>query len=104
MPDRGWRRKADSLLRLANDQAGKPEGELARAMLRRIIAKHPELTMGYEPLREFAMSDIGYMLRNGISTGGSWTGHNLKDAARLMVADYRQRIEAFKDRPIGLLN
>ncbi len=105
MPDgTSWRRKADSLLRLANDQAGKPEGELAREMLRRIIAKHPELTMGYEPLREFAMSDIGYMLRNGISTGGSWTGHNVKDAVRLMVADYRQRIAAHKGQPTAQLN
>ena len=104
MTDQGWKRKADALLRLANDQAGKPEGELAREMLRRLISRHPDITMAYKPMREFAMSDVGFMLRNGIETGGSWTGRNLNEAISIMIADYRTRIERFKDRPIGLLN
>ena len=105
MPNKAdWKRKADALLRLAEDQAGKPEGELAREMLRRLISRHPEVTMAYEPMREFAMGDVAFMRKKGISTDGTWTGRNLQDAIALMIGDYRQRIEAFKDKPIGLLN
>jgi hypothetical protein len=79
-----------------------PEGELARQMLHRLIEKHPEITMSYQPLREFAMGDVGFMLKHGISTEGSWTGRNLNEAIRLMIDDYRRRIAGHR-RPIGLL-
>lgn len=98
-PDRAkWQRKVDALIRLAEDQAGKPEGDLARQKLRQILRRHPE-ARAYEPLQAFTLRDVGYMRRHGISTGGSWTGGNLAEAIALMIADYRGRIVEFQNRP-----
>ena len=93
-----WQRKVDALLRLAEDQRGTPEGDLAREKLRRILRRHPE-ARAYEPLQAFTLRDVAYMKRHGISTGGSWTGANLGEAIALMVADYRRRIVEFQNRP-----
>ena len=37
-----WRQKAEALARLAEDQAGTPEGRLAEEMLAKILRNHPE--------------------------------------------------------------
>jgi len=91
-----WKRKVRALTRLAEDQRGKPEGDLAREKLLQIINKYPGAAQ-YKPVVELAkkdltMADIGWMKRHGISTDGSWTGGNLFEAIALMEADYKQRI------------
>ena len=91
-----WKRKVDALIRLAEDQAGKPEGEVARAKLRQILEKHPWAAQEHKPLEDFAVSDLGYMARVGISREGSWTAGNVAGAIALMIADYEQRIEKHK--------
>lgn len=91
-----WQSKIDALIRLAKDQAGKPEGELARAKLQQILDKYPWAAQQYQPLADFAVSDLKYMMRVGISHQGSWTGRNLQEALRIMVADYKQRIEEYE--------
>ena len=88
----GWKRKIDALLRLAEDQAGKPEGDLARQKLDAILAKHPE-ARDYEPVKQFMLKDVGYMKRVGIDTGGSWTGANMTEAIAMMITEYQRRIE-----------
>lgn len=45
MKDR-WKTKVDALIRLAEDQAGKPEGELAREKLASILKEHPGQPLG----------------------------------------------------------
>jgi hypothetical protein len=97
-----WKGKVQALIRLAEDQAGKPEGELAREKLRQILEKYPEARQ-YKPIRVFILKDIGYMRQHGISTEGSWTGANLQEAIALMVADYRQRIAEREASPVGLI-
>jgi hypothetical protein len=91
-----WQRKADALIRLAEDQRGKPEGDLARQKLLDIINAHPE-AFEYQPLLDFAhreltLRDVGEMERRGISTEGSWTAPTLEGAVKLMVADYKRRL------------
>ena len=95
-----WKRKVDALILLAEDQAGKPEGDLAREKLRAILDKHPEARQ-YELVKQFMMGDLTRMRRAGISTDGSWTGRNLAEALALMTADYAQRLR--KQTPILLL-
>jgi hypothetical protein len=95
-----WKRRVQALTRLAEDQRGKPEGDVARQKLLYILNKYPE-ARDYEPVKELVrkditLRDIGYMRRNNISTAGSWTGGNLQQAIKLMEADYRQRIERHK--------
>jgi hypothetical protein len=92
-----WKSKVQALIRLAEDQEGKPEGELAREKLRLILEKYPEARQ-YQPVREFMLKDVGYMKRHGIPTEGSWTGGNLQEAIALMVADYRRRIAEHKGK------
>jgi len=41
--DDDWRRKVDALARLAKDQKGKPEGDVAAQKLRAIMDTHPEV-------------------------------------------------------------
>lgn len=89
-----WKRKVDALIRLAEDQAGKPEGDVAKAKLKQILDKHPWAAQEHKPLGDFAVSNLGYMARVGISREGSWTGGNLQHAIALMIADYKQRIES----------
>jgi len=91
-----WKRKVDALIRLAEDQAGKPEGEVAKAKLKQILDKHPWAAQEHKPLEDFAVSNLGYMARVGISREGSWTGGDLQHAISLMIADYEQRIERHK--------
>jgi hypothetical protein len=91
-----WQRKADALIRLAEDQRGKPEGDLARQKLLDILNAHPE-AFGYQPLvdfahRELTLRDVGEMKRRGIPTAGSWTAPTLEGAVRLMVEDYKRRL------------
>lgn len=90
-----WKRKVQALMRLAEDQAGKPEGQLARQKLRQILKKYPQ-AREYEPVRVFMARDIVAMKRMGISTEGSWTGRNLQEAIALMMADYGTRLERAK--------
>ena len=86
-----WQRKVNALILLAEDQAGKPEGEVARQKLRLILDKYPEARQ-YEPVKQFMMSDLARMKQAGISTNGSWTGRNLAEALSLMTTDYAQRL------------
>ena len=97
MKDR-WKTKVDALIRLAEDQAGKPEGELAREKLAGILEKHPEAVQ-YQPLQDLAWRDITTrdvvaMHRAGISTDGSWTGATPAEAMFKMLDDYYQRMVA----------
>jgi hypothetical protein len=95
-----WKRKVQALIRLADDQRGKPEGDLARQKLLSILNKYPE-AREYQPVQELArrdltLKDVGYMKRNLIPITGSWTGANLQQAIKLMEADYRERIRRHK--------
>lgn len=90
-----WKRKVQSLARLAEDQRGKPEGELAREKMCHILERYPE-ARDYGPVKEFMMSDLAYMYHHDISTDGSWTGMNIQEAVALMSADYRQRIDEYQ--------
>ena len=90
-----WKSKADALLRLAEDQKGKPEGELARQKLKEILANHPEARQ-YEPLQKFMLSDLKEMKMKNISTDGKWTGRNLQEALAMMTLDYRKRLAMHK--------
>ena len=98
-----WKRKADALARLAEDQRGKPEGDLARQKLQEIIANHPE-AREYQPVkdlfaRDLELKDIGAMRMAGISTEGSWGGRTLAEALAAMTQDYKARIAGYQDRP-----
>lgn len=102
MTDNKWRRKADALARLAEDQRGKPEGDLARQKLQEIIANHPE-AREYQPVkdlfaRDLELKDVGMMHRMGISTAGSWSGSTIAEALAAMSQDYKARIMAYRDR------
>lgn len=97
-----WKRKAAALAQLAEDQRGKPEGDLARQKLLEIINNHPEAA-NYEPVRELAqrditLGDVARMKRDGISTEGRWEGATFIEAYAAMVADYWQRIDAHEGR------
>ena len=81
MKDR-WQTKVDALIRLAEDQKGKPEGDLAREKLLSILQKHPE-AVTYKPIvdlawRDITIKDVVTMHRRGISTDGFWTGATLQ--------------------------
>ncbi len=96
MPKDRWQTKADTLIRLADDQRGKPEGDLACEKLLQIINKHSE-SFTYQPLidfaeREFTLQNLKEMKQQGISTDGCWTGNTLDDAIGMMVADYKRRL------------
>ena len=98
-----WKRKADALARLAEDQRGKPEGELARQKLQEIIANHPE-AREYQPVkdlfaRDLELKDIGAMRMAGIATAGSWSGRTIGEALAAMSQDYKSRIAGYLDRP-----
>jgi len=80
--DNRWKRKADALARLAENQAGKPEGELAKEKLRAIIAKHPE-AREYPPIKNLSLK--------GIDLTGSWSARTPQEAVAMMMADYRVR-------------
>jgi hypothetical protein len=102
-PER-WRSKIDALTRLAEDQRGKPEGDLARQKLIEIINKHPEAA-NYKPVqdlveRDLTMGDVDWMQRHGVPTQGSWTGRNLEEAIAMMEAEYKQRIARAKRKKI----
>lgn len=93
-----WQTKADALIRLADDQRGKPEGDVARAMLLKIINNHPE-SFAYQPLidfaeREFTLGDLREMRQQNVSTDGRWTADTLDGAIKMMVADYKRRLGA----------
>ena len=95
---RDWRKVADDLVRLADDQRGTPEGDTARQKLDEILAKYPE-AQAYEPIvdlevNDIAMSELVKMKRMGISTGGKWEGDNIQDAIANMVADLKGRRRA----------
>ena len=90
-----WQTKVDALIRLAEDQEGKPEGALAREKLVLILQKHPE-AVSYQPIldlawRDLTTRDVVKMKWMGISTAGSWTGANLMAAIDKMLQDYYQR-------------
>lgn len=101
-----WKSKVDALIRLAKDQAGKPEGELAREKLRQILENYPQAAFQHEPLatyaREFMGSDLMYMKRVGIPTTGRWQGRDIREAANMMVADYWDRIKRHREKPLLL--
>lgn len=96
MPKDRWQTKADALIKLADDQCGKPEGDLAREKLLAIINAHPE-SFAYQPLidfaeREFTLSDLREMRQQNISTDGRWMANTLDGAIKMMVADYKRRL------------
>lgn len=100
MAENKWRRKARALAALAEDQRGKPEGELAREKLAEILNRHPA-AKDFPPLRELAerdltMAQVAMMRAHGISLEGRWTGVNLAHAIKIMEADYKRRIGAFQ--------
>ncbi|KPK86875.1 MAG: hypothetical protein AMJ81_00180 [Phycisphaerae bacterium SM23_33] len=100
-----WKRKVRALARLADDQRGKPEGDVARQKLLQIINKYPEAA-SYEPVVELAkkdltMADVGWMKRHGVSLAGGWTGGNLYEAIALMEADYRERLARAKRKRLA---
>ncbi len=77
-----WQSKVDALIRLAEDQAGKPEGDLAREKLFQIVSKYPAVAK-HAPVRDFMLKDLGR------------TGATPEEAIAQMVADYlRRMIEA----------
>jgi len=86
-----WQVRADSLLRLAEDQAGKPEGDVARQKLKQLLQDHPR-AREYKHLQQFMMGDLKQMKQKGISTDGSWTGRNLEEAVAKMIDEYNQRL------------
>ena len=97
-----WQTIIDNLIRLAQDEGATPdERDTARRKISLILDRHPqaEYIAQYEPLKEFTMKDVGFMIRNNISTSGSWTGRTLEEAAQMMVADYRRRVAEFGRRP-----
>ncbi|HUW11213.1 MAG TPA: hypothetical protein VM537_15895, partial [Anaerolineae bacterium] len=78
MIENKWQRKARALARLAEDQRGKPEGDLAREKLLAILNKHPEAAQ-FEPVQQLiaqdiTLKDIGWMKRHGVSVEGRWDG------------------------------
>lgn len=86
MTQNRWQRKAESLARLADDQRGKPEGELARQKLLEIINRHPEAAQ-YGPIVELAKRDIEWVMtgahlmefkRAGGDTSGKWEGETIR--------------------------
>lgn len=92
-----WKKVAGDLARLAEDQAGHPEGDRAREKLAYILAKYPE-ARDYGPVRQFMLSDLREMMHEGVDTSGSWTGRNLQEALQMMTAEYRVRLEANRRR------
>lgn len=94
-----WKRKALALARLAEDQAGKPEGNLAREKLLKILERHPE-ARDYAPIQKFMVRDLHRILDLGGSIAGSWTGNNMEDAISQMVSDYRQRLADLERRTV----
>lgn len=91
-----WQRKVDALILLAEDQKGKPEGDLARKKLKEILRNHSE-ARSYPPMvelmrRGLQLKDIGMIHKQGISTGGQWHGANLEEAVANMIQDYKRRI------------
>lgn len=107
-----WKRVAASLVRLAVDQKGRPEGNVAREKLKIILEKHPE-ARSYRPVVEFMRLELagrGFrvpgrqrvspmtvrefhgMRRAGVDTDGSWTAGSFEKARRQMEADLRQRM------------
>ena len=92
---RDWKMVADNLLRLAEDQRGKPEGIAARAKLKTILDNHPE-AREYRPIQELVERDISLAdvrrLREKGWDQGKWTGRNIDEAIALMCNDYRRRL------------
>ena len=91
-----WQTKVDALILLAEDQKGKPEGDLAREKLLLILQNHPE-AVSYKLIvdlawRDITTKDVVKMHRMGISTDGSWTGANLQEALYKMQQDYYRRM------------
>ena len=50
-----WKRKLDALIRLARDQEGKPEGDVARDKIALILRNHPE-ALEYPPVVDLQYS------------------------------------------------
>lgn len=98
-----WKRKALALAALAEDQRGKPEGELAQQKLLEIINKHPEART-YQPLidkiEQLTMRDLGEIKRNGGTLEGSWDGATFDQALAAMLADYQARLRAVRTKRI----
>lgn len=90
-----WKEKIEAIKRLATDQKGKPEGEVAEAKLLELINKYPEAAQAQEVIDYakdlFTLKDIADMHRQGTSTDGSWTAPTFEDAIKIMIEDYRQR-------------
>ncbi len=87
-----WKRVAQGLARLAEDQRGTPEGQAARDKLRVILEKYPE-ACEYEPLRRFTAADLAYLVRNDVPTEGRWEGQNPEDALRKAFAELGWRVD-----------
>ena len=93
-----YRRVAELEGLLAEDQKGKPEGDFAREQLLLILQNHPE-AVTYQPIvdlawRDISTKDVVTMHKMGISTDGSWTGRDLREALNKMIQDYQRRMVA----------
>lgn len=91
-----WKRTAEALARLAEDQQGKPEGDVARQKLIQILDKHPE-ARSHPPIiafmrREMTLREFHDIRAAGVDTDGAWTGVDWRDAIRKMTEDLRQRM------------
>ncbi len=95
-----WKRVAEGLARLAEDQRGTPEGEAAGRKLRAILAKYPQ-ARDYEPVRQFTMADLRYILRHAdVSTEGRWDGQSPDDALRKAFAELGLRVDAHREATV----
>ncbi len=97
MNDNQWKRKARKLAALAEDERGKPEGDLARQKLLEIINRHPEAA-GYAPIvklvaRDITLDAVAQMHDDGVSTDDEWTAEDLLAATKVMEAGVRARAE-----------
>ncbi len=99
MADNKWQRKARALARLAEDQRGKPEGDLAWDKLQELLDAHPEASL-FGPIIDLIQHEMEWLMtgshfvqmkKSGVDIDGYWEGETLESAIGVMVADYRKR-------------
>ena len=105
----------EKLCRYAEDRSGFPDGDTARGKVKDLINKNPEL-VEHPSVIALAKNDLGFILPEptvyspfdgsevtteealnfknmGGNLAGSWTGADLSEALKMMMNDYRNRIE-----------
>lgn len=99
-----WQKIVDDLTRLARDQQGTPEGELAKQKIQEVLARHPE-ARHYEPVQRLVDdgiltgADLKFMMQSNIDVEGTWEADSVAGAMKMMQADLLGRIREFKSRP-----